>query len=362
MKKVIINFLHPHIYKAINDEEKINVVRGLLGIQEKELDCEFVWGEEECDYLFVSESFYYGQYVKETRKKYNNILKRCNPIIIFHAGECIEPDFNLFDYAIVFDRNLKYDDRCCRMPTTLRFYKSIIIDKNYIDTKEKALEELKNKKYFCNFIYSNPDAHPNRDKLFYSLSKYKTVYSLGRHLNNFTIPKEELKNNDDWRKESIEIKSKFKFSIASENACYPGYTSEKIITSLEANTVPIYWGDPLIKLEFNEEAFINANDFSSFDELVEYIKEVDENDDLWSEIISKPWKTEKQIEDENIQIDNYKSFIKNIFMRDVLEGKRIAQGFHPNNYRNAFNEWENRKELKEIINRIKTKIKNKVRK
>lgn len=48
-------------------------------------------------------------------------------IFIFYAGECISPDLNIFDYAIVFDRHLKCDDRIIRRPT-LDFYAVSIFD------------------------------------------------------------------------------------------------------------------------------------------------------------------------------------------------------------------------------------------
>lgn len=360
-KKISINFLHPQIYKINDIDEKLKLALKMLSISNLRYD--FVWGENECDYLFISESIYYGEYCKQTRKKYNKILKQCSPILIFHAGECIEPDFNIFDYAVVFDRKLKYEDRCCRMPFSLRFYEAIVKETNYIDTEEKAQEELKKKKYFCNFIYSNGSAHENRDKLFYDISKYKKVYSLGKHLKNFEIPKNEIKVFNNWILESIEIKNKFKFSIASENASYNGYTSEKIYTSFQAHTIPIYWGDPLVKEEFNEEAFVNVNNFKSEKELIQYIKEIDENDELWCKIISKPWRNDKQIEEEKIQIDNYYNFMSNIFKQNLENAKRAAEGCHPDRYRKSFYKWKGWKSTARlIIGKVKYRLKEIIKK
>ena len=47
----------------------------------------------------------------------------------------------------------------------------------------------------------------------------------------------------------LRMKKPYKFSIAFENAWYPGYTSEKIVTSMLAGTIPIYWGNPDISRE-----------------------------------------------------------------------------------------------------------------
>lgn len=355
-KRICINFLHPILYKFKSDREKLEKALQMLSINEMNYD--FVWGEEKCDYLFISESIYYGEENKETRRRFKKIIKKCNPILIFHAGECIEPDFNVFDYAVVFDRNLKYDDRCCRMPFKLRFYEMYVKMKNDIVTMEDAKEELNRKQYFCNFIYSNGSAHTKRDELFYDISEYKKVYSIGKHLNNFNIPKDELKNSTNWIQESIELKGKFKFSIASENASYPGYTSEKIFTSMQAHTIPIYWGDPLVKQEFNEQAFINVNDFNSKQELIEYIEKIDNDDELWCEMVSKPWKTDKQVEEETEDINNYYDFLKNIFEQDLENAKRVAEGCHPERYRKSFMIWKTNKSLiRQCLGKLKYKLK-----
>lgn len=355
-KKICINFLHPILYKINNNEDKLKKALNMLSISDMEY--EFSWGEEYCDYLFVSESIYYGEYNKETRCRFNKIMSKCNPTLIFHAGECIEPDFNIFDYAVVFDKDLTFGDRCCRMPFKLRFYNMYIKQENDIKTVEEAKKELENKKYFCNFMYSNGSAHPKRDELFYTISKYKTVYSTGKHLRNFEMPQIEIKECKDWRQESIDVKNKFKFSIASENACYSGYTSEKIFTSMQAHTVPIYWGDPLVKEEFNEQAFINVNDFNSEKELLEYIKKIDNNDELWCKMVAKPWKTDKQIEKENNDITNYYNFFKNIFDQDVSKVKRVAEGCHPDRYKNAFIVWKAYKSLiRQSLGKLKYNIK-----
>ena len=90
------------------------------------------------------------------------------------------------------------------------------------------------------------------------------------------------------------MKKPYKFSIAFENAWYPGYTSEKIVTSMLAGTIPIYWGNPDISREFNSASFINCHDFPTLDDAAAYVQKVDEDDNLWCEIMSRPWKTPEQ--------------------------------------------------------------------
>lgn len=127
--------------------------------------------------------------------------------------------------------------------------------------------------------------------MFHKLSAFRFVNSLGPHLNNTPGDGHRAK---DWYASSIRMKKPYKFSIAFENAWYPGYTSEKIVTSMLAGTIPIYWGNPDISREFNSASFINCHDFPTLDDAAAYVKKVDEDDNLWCEIMSRPWKTPEQ--------------------------------------------------------------------
>jgi hypothetical protein len=75
--------------------------------------------------------------------------------------------------------------------------------------------------------------------------------------NALTIDKQYT--GDKW-----EIKRQFlqpyKFTIAFESYCYPGYQTEKLYDAMRINSIPIYCGDPLIGDIFNQDSFINAFD------------------------------------------------------------------------------------------------------
>lgn len=59
--------------------------------------------------------------------------------------------------------------------------------------------------------------------------------------------------------------------------------------ALITDTIPIYWGNPLASLDFNPKAFINCHDYSSFDEVIELVKEIDRNDTLYKEYLNQPY-------------------------------------------------------------------------
>jgi len=79
----------------------------------------------------------------------------------------------------------------------------------------------------------------------------------------------------------------YKFVIAFENSSYPGYTTEKIIQPFIAQSIPIYWGNPRVSNDFNENAFIDATN-QSFQDAIQQIIEIDNNDDKAIEMLMQP--------------------------------------------------------------------------
>ena len=211
---------------------------------------------------------------------------------------------------------------------------------NDINDIDKARKELAKKNKFCNFIYMNSNAHYMRDKLYWNLSTYKPIDSLGHHLNNVPLSQSHMtkRNDENWKEGSISVKKAYKFSIAAENEKFDGYTSEKIITSLLAHTIPIYWGNPYVGEDFNTNAFIDASKFDTTEELIQYIKTVDENDDLWLKLIMEPWQTEEQMHNSSAEVKRYHQFWNNIFDQKKCKAKRRPEGYWTDIYFDWINE------------------------
>lgn len=112
------------------------------------------------------------------------------------------------------------------------------------------------KKHFCNFLYSH--LVPYREEFFKQLSKYKKVDAPGRSMNN--MPAIDNRYPGDKWQSKRNFLSEYKFTIAFENYVYPGYQTEKLYDAMQADSVPIYCGDPLIGRIFNTDSFINAPD------------------------------------------------------------------------------------------------------
>lgn len=309
-KKIKICALHPDI-KSVENISFTSLLADKFN---------FEWNEENPEYVVASEVIYYQ---KSYEKKFKKYLENKDIILISYFGECISPDMNLFDYACVFDRGMAYNDRIFRVPTLLRYKNSIFSN---ISEKEQM---IKNK--FCNFMYANPEAPESRDKLFYCLNKYKKVDSLGPHLNN--MGNQITRYTDNWAYQSIVERLPYKFSIAAENAWKTGYITEKILCCIQADTIPIYWGDPTIGQEFNEKRFINCHKYQNFDEVLHVVQQIDENEELWDAMITQPLQTPEQVQKDNIETQNFVEFLSHIFEQNLEQAKRRDDGYHPNLYR-----------------------------
>lgn len=270
-------------------------------------DYDLIFDEQNPDYLIFAP---YGY----------DFLKYKSAIKIYYTGENLFPDFNLCDYAIGF-HHLNLEDRYLRFPLF-----AIMRDQFHQIFNRGAVKDLSNKSYFCNYIYSNARANPFRDNFFHLLSNYKKVHSLGSHLKNseFEVGGRYEK---DWMYSKLDFQSKCKFTIAFENSFCPGYTTEKILHAFISNTVPIYWGNPQITKDFNPKAFINCHDYNGSEEIIQRVKELDNDDNLYLETLNAPPIAGNKIPD-HLSEKTIREFFKNIFDQEKNEAyRRPKYGF-----------------------------------
>lgn len=283
-----------------------------------------VWDDRSPDILIATEWIYYK---KAFFKKFRELYGRSG-IKVALLGEAVEGDYNLFDYVIGFSCDRASDPRYIRILSPFDFYTSFLPETANTLDAESAARLLKEKSGFCNFLYSNPNAHPMRDALFYKLSEYRRVDSLGKHLNNVGVPGTGYNSH---AADCIGLKSPYKFSIAAENACFKGYTTEKIFTSLAAHTVPVYWGNPSIADDVNPDCFVLAE---NSDETLERVRAIDADEELWIQMVSRPWRTAEQVKAQEERTAEYRRRLA-----DILEGRAcriVAEGYHTGLYRDRF--------------------------
>jgi len=260
---------------------------------------------------------------KESRNFYSSCLlkyPRAKVRILF-AGEAFVPDFNIFDYAIGFDR-IVFGDRYFRL-NTINFFSFDTSYGNLIKSDKTIDLALSKERRFCNFIYSNRASNIMRVRAFQALSKYRHVDAAGSLLRNI---KQRIATGQDWELAKIEFQKQYKFTVSIENARYPGYTTEKLLHPMAADSIPIYWGNKDVGIEFNTKSFVNIHEFDSLEEAVERVKNIDEDRVLYEQILKEPWITEQQRLDNHENLTGYHAFLSNIFDQDLDAARRRGDG------------------------------------
>ena len=185
------------------------------------------------------------------------------------------------DFAFTFD--FSDDSRHYRLPLWVLqidwFNKGgygnpkFILPLSAIENNE-FISHPKNK--FCAFIFSNPT--PKRVETYQLFSSYKQVDGYGKPFNNWSYG-ESVKYN---------ILKNYRFSICFENRRRSGYYTEKPFHAKTSGTIPIYYSDELVSHDFNDRAFLNLNDFDSLEQLLERVKEVDQDEELYKNYFGEP--------------------------------------------------------------------------
>lgn len=205
--------------------------------------------------------------------------RRHDCVRIFYTGENVPADWLSTDWAFTFE-----DDphpRHFRLPHW-PFYVDPQALVKPVDVDPERI--LATKSRFCGFVVSNPLCRV-RNEFFRRLSRYKPVDSGGKVMNTLG------RRVGDKRAFLAECR----FTIAFENESHPGYTTEKIVEPMVVDSIPIYWGDPLIGREFDTRSFLSAHDCGSratsamLDELVERVVAVDRDPSLLASMLATPW-------------------------------------------------------------------------
>jgi len=233
--------------------------------------------------------------------------KYFNCIRIYYTPETLKPKYKECDYSLSFE--LWNDKRNLRFPNYLLYD---IKPENLIKNNQDVQKIFDSKTKFCSFMITNANASKRID-FFNKLSKYKKVDSAGRALNNTGIKVEN----------KIEFIKNYKFNIAFENCSTDGYTTEKIVEAMYANTIPIYWGNPKINLEFNTKSFFNYSDYNSEDDLIEDIIEHDKKPEKYIQKFCEPWFIDN-VPNQYFNFENLRTFLYEI-VANRKKYKPIAQ-------------------------------------
>jgi len=196
-------------------------------------------------------------------------------VTVCYTGENTTPDFNVCDYAIG-PHSLHFGDRYLKAP-----YAGLRSEYPPPVKDAPPLASLAGRK-FCNCVYSKGvGADPFRLEFFHRLSEYKRVDSGGRLENNVGGPVTD----------KLAFLSQYKFTLAFENSVVDGYTTEKILHPMQADSIPIYWGNPNVGIDFNERAYIHVRNQSpeAVEAAIEEVIALDKDDEAYRRKLAEPW-------------------------------------------------------------------------
>ena len=256
------------------------------------------------------------------------------------SGEDSWPDLNVFDYSIGFPL-LQYGDRYLRLPLyAMRDSWAPALAKHTLPDRDFLA-----RKKFCNFVVSN-DFSAERNAFFEEFSARCPIDSGGSYRNNIGGPVAD----------KLAFQRQYRFSIAYENSRDPGYVTEKIVDAFAAGTVPIYWGDPLIKQEFNPDSFVCADDYPDNAALIDAIEAIDQDQELFLRYchapVLAPGCRAEQYRDDRLCLE----FLEHIFAKGpqqaVCRNRSCWGGIYENDLRYYRNLAEQAKKPKGLLARL----------
>jgi len=216
--------------------------------------------------------------------------RRYDCVRIFYTGENVPPDWCSTDWAFTFE----YTDhpRHFRLPHWPFYIAPPRLVKGLPAGGAAAAVPdveaiLAARPRFCGFVVSNPLCK-TRNEFFRRLSRYKRVDSGGK-----------LFNNVGGRvADKQAFLAECRFNIAFENESHPGYTTEKVAEPMLVNTIPIYWGDPLVGNDFDTRSFLSFHDTppgpgvsasAALDLLVDRVVAADRDPEVYAALLARPW-------------------------------------------------------------------------
>ena len=216
-------------------------------------------------------------------------MPRVNPggfLRVFLTGENVEPLMEHCEFAISFSSLVDHPNHL-RLPLWVYENRRSGYGPDHLvkdpDTDWERVVREKTK--FCNFVYLHDV--PFRDAIFRSLSAYKRVDSAGRHLNNMNgwmVP-----YTPSRVAAKIAFFRRYKFTLGIENTIWPGYMTEKLVDPMFAHSIPIYVGDPQAKRSFDPASYIDLTCFSGMTEMLEFLRAVDNDRDLYMKMLAAPF-------------------------------------------------------------------------
>ncbi|HUX38448.1 MAG TPA: glycosyltransferase family 10, partial [Rectinemataceae bacterium] len=113
----------------------------------------------------------------------------------------------------------------------------------------------------------------------------------------------------------------YRFSIAFENTRWPGYTTEKLLESYAAGTVPIYWGDPVLRDWFDRGAFLTLGGKADIERLSRELLRIGDDFDVYRSMYERPLFRDN-VEPEPLRAERIVDFLENVAAAGLRRSRR----------------------------------------
>jgi hypothetical protein len=212
--------------------------------------------------------------------------RRGDYVRVFFTGENVEPRMDECEFAIGFS-TLTDHPNFLRLPVWVYqnrgfgFPPERLVKSPETDWERVAAEKTE----FCNAVYSWDVAFRNR--IVEQLGHYGRVVRAGSVMNSM----------EGWRVPDAPSRvagktafmRRYKFTLAVENAIWPGYTTEKLVDPMYVASIPIYVGDPQAATTFDPASYVDTTRFASLREAFAYVRQLDRDPALYVETLARPW-------------------------------------------------------------------------
>ncbi|KAK3600878.1 hypothetical protein CHS0354_019226 [Potamilus streckersoni] len=190
----------------------------------------------------------------------------------------------VFNHTCTFRRESDY-------PITTQYLESLewLESTKYMVTTSKKNEYLSELAPLI-YTHSDCDVPSDRDNLVRRIMEHMRVDSYGLCVHNKDLPKHLVDPIQGMEHEDFyQLNAKYKFSFSFENAICNDYITEKLWRPLMLGSVPVVMGSPRVRdyLPDNHSAII-VDDFKSVEELVNFLKFLNENDEEYEKYLQ--WK------------------------------------------------------------------------
>ena len=116
----------------------------------------------------------------------------------------------------------------------------------------------------------------------------------------------------DWKNDSkTDFQRNCKFTLCFESHSHRGFITEKIMDAFYAETIPVYYGDPDASKIFNPKAFINCSEYGSFQEVIDKIISLDQDDEAYLKMLNEPIFNDPDFIQKSLE--EYENYVRHIF-------------------------------------------------